>query len=101
MTGKLMNDTNNATSSIGRSLVSRLSLLREDTPDDVLIRLGDLERAAGFRTGQRFSLEGRTIYEVQVDLESGEFFISEENGQPVRLTKEQFDKTSGLCYWQR
>ncbi len=84
-----------------RPLVSRLSLMRDDASDEILIRLGDIEKKAGFRTGERFSLEGRTIHQVTVDLESSEFFISDEGSPPVPLTREAYDRTSGLCYWRR
>ncbi|MNU27381.1 hypothetical protein D3C71_157690 [compost metagenome] len=81
--------------------VSRLSLLQAGVGDDVLARLGDIEKKAGFRTGERFSLEGRTTHHVTVDMESSEFFISDDVGPPVPLTREAYDHTSGLCYWRR
>lgn len=80
---------------------SRLTLLKDDATDAELIHLGEIEKRAGFRTGTRFSLEGRTIYEVTVDLETEIFYVSEEGRQAVALTKELFEKTSSLCYWPR
>lgn len=82
-------------------LVSRLSLLRADVGDEVLVRLGEIERRAGFRTGERYSLEGRTIHQVTLDMESAEFFITNGYGSPVPLTREAYERTSGLCYWKR
>lgn len=38
--------------------VSRLSLLQSGVGDDVLARLRDIEKKAGFRTGERFSAIG-------------------------------------------
>lgn len=81
--------------------VSRLSLLHAGVGDDVLIHLGDIEKKAGFRTGERFSIEGQTIYHVTVDMESSEFFISDDVCPPVPLTREAYDRTSGLYYWRR
>lgn len=82
-------------------LVSRLSLLHAGVEDDILIRLGEIEKQSGFRTGERYSLEGRTVHQVTVDMESGEFFISKDGEQPLPLTKEMYESTSGLCYWSR
>jgi hypothetical protein len=84
--------------SIDRLLVSRLSLMRDNASDEALIRLGEIEKAAGFRTGERYSLEGRSIHHVTAD-ESREFFMSTDGEQPLPLTQEMFDRTSGLCYW--
>lgn len=75
--------------------------MKADATDAELVHLGMIEKESGFRTGTRFSFEGRRTYEVVVNMETREFFISED-GQPLRpLTKEMFTKTSGLCYWSR
>jgi hypothetical protein len=87
--------------SIDRLLVSRLSLMHDNASDEALIRLGEIEKAAGFRTGERYSLEGRSIHHVTADMESRELFMSTDGEQPMPLTQEMFDRTSGLCYWSR
>ncbi|NTF18241.1 hypothetical protein G6L37_07460 [Agrobacterium rubi] len=81
--------------------VSRLTLLKADATDVELIRLGDIERRSGFRTGTRFSLQGKTTYEVTVDLQTEIFYVTQEGNLPIPLTKDLFDKTSSLCYWPR
>jgi hypothetical protein len=87
--------------SIDRLLVSRISLMRDNASDEAVIRLGEIEKASGFRTGERYSLEGRSIHHVTVDMESREFFMSKDGEQPLPLTQEMFERTSGLCYWSR
>nr|WP_250807042.1 hypothetical protein [Neorhizobium tomejilense] len=81
--------------------VSRLTLMRDDAPDADLHRLNELEKASGYRTGTRFSFEGRRTFEVVCDLETGRYFVSEGEADAVPLTPELYKATSGLCYWVR
>ncbi len=79
--------------------VSRTSLMHADAPLSDFDRLTELEKMSGFRTGTRFGIEKKIVYEVSANLETGEFNVQDNGAEAVSLTHEVYKATSGLRYW--